>query len=560
VLFNVAEGFTAICSWYLTTQEQAMNTFCEHHKNNIKFAYRCFDRILLNGLIQPFQQPERVIGFFNAYREGQRVTRGRLRDIAEQFGNWVKNRCQKWGAPILDAPEGRRDDFVEPYFKHAHNDKVVVILKAREPARIMIAIGSQERWHLQLAQRWIVQYNFYINDRNWGRMFVRICPYLPFSARVCLNQHHWLAKHLGSEGIDFKQCSNAFLNCSHPQKLQELADSLTAHDLLSCGQKWLACLTPFFKESERKSCGCQHRLFFSQVEYCDNLIFHRRAALDQLGNRLLDANRMIGQPKKITTIFGRRITKYYKGKLQTVIEDIDLPNPVIRSHYGNGFLKQYVRDHLCLRTELATNDVTDYGIKKAVENLPPLRDKLATICNNYLTVQQDILETFVDRAQLRKLTEPTVLPSGKRIPGLKLDHPRQLALMHALVRFAHIAAGGTFTTSELYPYVLAALQISSDQYTLASLRYDLSKLRAKALVEKLPQSRRYRLWPQGYSICLVFLKLFERVYSPLTAGLLQPYRADAKLQQHKRTQLDRLYQKIVDDLDELLHAVGLKAA
>jgi hypothetical protein len=65
----------------------------------------------------------------------------------------------------------------------------------------------------------------------------------------------------------------------------------------------------------------------------------------------------------------------------------------------------------------------------------------------------------------------------------------------------------------IYPYVLAALQISSDQYSLASLRYDLSKLRAKALVEKLPKSRRYRLWPQGYSICLVFLKLFERVYS-----------------------------------------------
>jgi hypothetical protein len=91
-----------------------MNTFCEHHKNSIKFGYRCFDRILLNGLIQPFQQPERVIGFFNAYRQGQRVTRNLLRDIAEQFQNWVKNRCQKWGAPILDAPEGRRDDFVDP--------------------------------------------------------------------------------------------------------------------------------------------------------------------------------------------------------------------------------------------------------------------------------------------------------------------------------------------------------------------------------------------------------------------------------------------------------------
>jgi hypothetical protein len=88
-------------------------------------------------------------------------------------------------------------------------------------------------------------------------------------------------------GIDFKQCSNAFLRCSQPQALQELADSLTAEDLLRCGQKWLADLTPFFKPSERHTAGCQHRLFFSQVEYCDNLIFHRRAALDQLGARLL---------------------------------------------------------------------------------------------------------------------------------------------------------------------------------------------------------------------------------------------------------------------------------
>jgi hypothetical protein len=34
-----------------------MNTLYEHHKSSINFAYRCFDRILLNGLIQPFQQP-----------------------------------------------------------------------------------------------------------------------------------------------------------------------------------------------------------------------------------------------------------------------------------------------------------------------------------------------------------------------------------------------------------------------------------------------------------------------------------------------------------------------
>ena len=537
-----------------------MNTFYEHHQHSIKMAYRCFDRILLNGLIQPFQQPERVIGFFNAYREGVRVTRNLLRGIAEQFQNWVQNRAQKWGAPIVEAPAGRRDDFVAPYFKQAQEDQVVVIVKAREPARIMTAIGADDRWHLQLAQRWVNQYNFYLCDRSWGRMFVRVCPYFPFSARVCLNQHQWLAHKLSAAGINFEQPSNAFLRCSDPEKLQELADSLTAHDLLTCGQKWLAALTPFFTERERREAGCQHRLFFSQVEYCDNLLFARRAALDQLGERLLDANRSLGQPDKITTIFGRKVTKLYQGKLQTVIQDMDLPNPVIRSHYGHGFIKQYVRDHLCLRTEAATNDVTDYGVKKAVENLPQLKEKLSTICDNYLSTQQDILETFVDRGQLRSLTQPTILPSGKRVPGLKLDDSRQLGLMHALVRFTHLAAGGTFTTAELHPHALAARGLTAEAYKLAALRYDLGKLRAKGLVEKLPHSRRYRLTAQGYSICLLLLKLFERIYAPLAAGILQPYEPDAQIPSPKRTELDRLYQRVTDDLDKLLTAVGLKAA
>jgi hypothetical protein len=122
-----------------------------------------------------------------------------------------------------------------------------------------------------------------------------------------------------------------------------------------------------------------------------------------------------------------------------------------------------------------------------VENLPVLREKLSAINDNYLNVQQDILETFIDRGQLRKLAEPTITSSGKRIPGLKLDHPRQLALMHALVRFAHIAAGNTFTTAEIHPVAIEALGCAAEQYSLGSLRYDLSKLRAKGLVTKIPQ-------------------------------------------------------------------------
>jgi hypothetical protein len=74
-----------------------------------------------------------------------------------------------------------------------------------------------------------------------------------------LNQHHWLAERMRREDMDFQQCTNAFLDCRNAARPQELADSPGTRDLL---------------------------------------IFQRRAAVDEMEQRLRDANRTIGQPKK----------------------------------------------------------------------------------------------------------------------------------------------------------------------------------------------------------------------------------------------------------------------
>jgi len=46
-----------------------MNAFVEHHPDNIKFTYRCFDRLLLHGCIQSFLDGARAQGFFWVYRK-----------------------------------------------------------------------------------------------------------------------------------------------------------------------------------------------------------------------------------------------------------------------------------------------------------------------------------------------------------------------------------------------------------------------------------------------------------------------------------------------------------
>ena len=79
---------------------------------------------------------------------------------------------------------------------------------------------------------------------------------------------------------------------------------------------------------------------------------------------------------------------------------------------------------------------------------------------------------------------------------------------------SRLAAGGTLTTRELHPQVAQALGLAPAQYRLTSLRYEISKLRAKGLVEKVPHSHRYRLLAEGYRLCIVYLKLFEKSTHP----------------------------------------------
>ena len=217
-------------------------------------------RILLNGVIPLFQQPEPVVGLFGTYRNQYPVTPDVLQDVAQQVQNGATNptnRSTKWNHGTMERwklPKGEGGQAVEPYFRRAQPDQVVLIRKAREPTRVLTAIGNKKdnRGRLQLAQRRVVQYNFYVHHRNGGRIFVRIQPYFPFSARFCRNQHHWLARHLRQEGIDLRQTTHAFLGCRHPQRMEELADSQTPPDLLLCGRKRLNGFTSVFTEKERR--------------------------------------------------------------------------------------------------------------------------------------------------------------------------------------------------------------------------------------------------------------------------------------------------------------------
>jgi hypothetical protein len=541
-----------------------VNPFVEHHQQSIRFQYSCFDRMLLNAVVQPMQQPAMIVGFLDKCRQVPSITKAYFRGVSEDYHRFVARLAATQRVQIVEPPKGvRREDWVEPFYQRfGSRFGIAVILKSRENARIAVSYPTKGGGNrIEVYTRFVWQYYFYLRDEDWGRMFLRICPYFPFNARVCVNQHEWLARRLHDEGIFFRKAANAFVQCSNPDRLQQLADSLTPSDLEVPIQAWLRELVPFYASTDpNRISDCVYRLFCSQVEYCTNLIFKERAALDRVAERLLDLNRSIGRPDKLSTIFGHRITKAYSGGLKTQIADHHLGNPVIRSEYKDSSVKQYVRDHRLLRNEATSYNTLDLGVGKSIRNLPQLRKVMHGINERYLAIQQDVLETYVDRGQLARLRQPTITPSGHRTPGLKLDDPRLLAVMQALTCFAHLSRGGRFRTRDLHQRAAETLGLTTDTYRLGQLRYDLAKLRAKGLVVKVPKTQTYRLTPQGFRICVLFLKLFHRVYGPFSAAAIQPVPPDALLADDRRCALDQLYAGVDHALDQLLDHLGFSLA
>jgi hypothetical protein len=63
-----------------------MNAFIEHHQPSLRFDYSCFDRILLNGVIQVLQNPACVVRFRKEKRQADRVTPAYFRALSTDAG------------------------------------------------------------------------------------------------------------------------------------------------------------------------------------------------------------------------------------------------------------------------------------------------------------------------------------------------------------------------------------------------------------------------------------------------------------------------------------------
>lgn len=385
-------------------------------------------------------------------------------------------------------------------------------------------------------------------------MSLRVGTFLPFTLAVFLNGHSFLAQELTRQRVGFRQDDNTFLAVADVAAREAASARLTPRLIEQRCDDWARRLAPAFSTAERAARPLGYRDSIAQIELATDGLCKRTAPLKALFRRATELGVLLGGADRTTHLFGRRITRRYSGKLQTVLDRRNEGQPILRSYYRSSFVKQYEKGDRLLRTETCLNNTHDLGIGRSLEHLPELRERMAATNARYLDAQAELLVSTVDAGDLASLARP-VQVGARRVPGLKLEDDRVIRLL------AGLRHPGTFvadwTSREVSTRLVARHRLTEAEYRLSQFRYDLGKLRAHGRVERLGTSRRDRLTPRGLKLGVLLVKRRTRLLGPLTTLAFDTApRPPARTQ----SEVEAAFRQVEVALDHLCATLGLKPA
>ena len=544
-----------------------MDRLSQLFPNDIVFGYGCLDRVVIRGYYPMLQREENIVHFFRDVVGASVVDSGALASRTTRYRQWVEEYVRDQHIERLAAPKGvKNEDFVVPYYQQlGRQEGIACLLTSMEQGTTFVSYEPRfptenERYRILKRCRKLFQhFYFYVFDPVMGPMSLRVSTYLPFSIQVWLNGHSFVAEQLTRQGVGFEKYDNAILAVDDVEALQAAAAALTPELIRERCDYWAGRLAPQFSQEERGAANLPgYQYSVAQVEYAYDTIFRDQMPLEALFRRLGELGALLGGADRTMTTFGRRIDRRYQGKLMTVLDAANQGHPVLRAYYQTSYAKLYGKPDedqhdRGLRAEVCINDPYHLGVKRGLEHLPTLIEKMAGAAERYLDLHADLLDSTVDAGRLAALAQPT-LRGLRRIPGIRLHDDRVLRLLEVLLQPGGLIAD--WTTADLHARVTARYRLAPGAYRPSQLRYDLWKLRAKGLVERVGRTRRYRLTTTGARLGVVLVKLRFRLLGPLATVAAQPRPRSCT----PTNSFDTAIRNLDHALDEVLSALALRAA
>jgi hypothetical protein len=184
----------------------------------------------------------------------------------------------------------------------------------------------------------------------------------------------------------------------------------------------------------------------------------------------------------------------------------------------------------------------DFGIGKGLSNLPALRQVGFTANRRLLDAECISHDPADGAAALEALTSPVISTTCTRILGMRFAGPCVQALLGACCALAVRPAG--FTSRDLRHYLAPRLGTTPEDMTSGQISYDLRRLRAHQIIERIPHSRAYQVTEDGLTIALFLTRVAQRLLIPGLARLTSP----GPPGRSRLRQADRAYHDALTDL------------
>lgn len=497
--------------------------------------YDCMDRISLNGFFRMGATSGGLLTWWNALTGGAPLTADKLRGLAGTFSRRVRAWAEKNKVPLLDLPVGdttkhEQAEKLQP--KDSAFTGVFAVFVARAPALTWeVYTNPKGKVVLYRPKRGTLvnHYYFHIVDPQWGHVMVRICGHPPFAARVALNGHEWVERTARQGGVSFAKCSNCFVEGSELGAVNRIAARLLAPGailgLTEVCERWIysACLCFGLTREEQQRSGFAYQFSVSQIEYSRNLIFKSGRQLDEYYQSLVEQIWPALDVPRLKTIFGRRNRPHLNAgrSLERRIERTDYNLTLFKLKFAGLDLKMYDKGARVLRIEVVVRRIDDLRCGRLLARVPEMLAHLRNILVNFLNVVQAVPQSTLGARQLDGLAAPT-RRGEKRIAGVDLQKPRMQAVAAGVIALAPTPHG--FTAEELAAQTQRHRPRLRRKYGVRQAAYDLRKLRAKGLVQRIAKTRRYRVRKPAINILAGWFVLREKVIKPVLAGVCPPRR------------------------------------
>ena len=139
----------------------------------------------------------------------------------------------------------------------------------------------------------------------------------------------------------------------------------------------------------------------------------------------------------------------------------------------------------------------DFKIGKELTNLAALAEVGYTANRRLLDAECISHDPATGADALDALTSPVISPACTYIPGMRFTSHRVQALLSACCALALRPAG--FTSRDLRHYLAPQLAKTAEDMTSGQISYDLRRLRAHQIIQRIPHSRSYQVTPEGLS-------------------------------------------------------------